>query len=258
MLSSSAPARPGRPAAVVLHGVGSTPDFALRCLAGPLEALGYDVVAPTLRGHGNTAPSEDPVDHSLDRHVADLADCVSAYDVRLVAGISLGAEIALRWVADTRGAGLAGLLLCLPGVAGPTSASASANRAMADELSSCGLEAVLRRIRTADGVLPWVVEEVRASWGQHEPASLVAALRAVADAEPLSAPTLQRIDVPVGMVAVSDDLGHPVEIAMRYATLLPRAAVLTMQLADLEPDRSSLGRVALRALDLTRRPLPGE
>ncbi|HVF20080.1 MAG TPA: alpha/beta fold hydrolase, partial [Mycobacteriales bacterium] len=54
------PAHPARPVAVVLHGVGSTADFALRCLAKPLTDLGYDVVAPDLRGHAGSTPLSDP------------------------------------------------------------------------------------------------------------------------------------------------------------------------------------------------------
>src|SRR5687767_9645585 len=120
------PERPTRPVAVVLHGVGSTSDFALRCLAEPIRELGYDVVAPDLRGHAQSTPLLDPADHSIEHHVADLGRLAEVLDVRLVAGISLGAEVALRWLVS--GAGVDGAVICLPGVVGPDSIPAAANR----------------------------------------------------------------------------------------------------------------------------------
>lgn len=246
------PESPSRPVAVLLHGVASAADFALRCLAAPLDRLGYDVVAPDLRGHAASTPLADPADHALDHHVADLAELAARVDVRLLAGISLGAEIALQWACANGADRLDGLLVCAPGIAGPVSAAAAANRATAVDLASYGVPAVLARLGDAAGPLPWVVDEVRASWSRHQPPSLIAALRAAAEAEPLSAADLAALDVPVGVVAFSDDAGHPVELAARLVATLPRAALETLGLADLAVDRSVLGRTALRALARTR------
>lgn len=255
------PTEPTRPVAVVLHGVGSTAEFARRCLAGPLSHLGYDVLAPDLRGHAASTPLDNPRDHSLHHHVADLAALARIVDIRLVAGLSLGAEVALRWACARHAPGveahrLDGLLLCLPGVAGPSSGPAAANRAAADELASYGVADVLARMSEADGALPWVVDEVRASWSQHDPPSLVAALRAVAAEDPLPDSALAGLDVPVGIVGVTDDAAHPVEIARRLAAGLPRAALETLALTDLAFDRSTLGRAAAHALISARRGPP--
>ncbi|HVF19286.1 MAG TPA: alpha/beta fold hydrolase, partial [Mycobacteriales bacterium] len=232
--------------AVVLHGVGSTADFALRCLAKPLTDLGYDVVAPDLRGHAGSTPLSDPAAHSIEGHVADLSALAARLDVRLVAGISLGGEIALRWIAS--GADVDGAVVCLPGIAGPTSGPAAANRATAEELARRGVGEVLAAMRDAPDALGWVVDEVRASWPRHDPASLVAALRAVAECEPIDAVDAARVLVPTGVVVVTDDSGHPADVAERLVATLPRSAAVRIRLADLATDRSELGRAGVRAL----------
>lgn len=247
VLQVHGPAQPTAPVAVVLHGVGSTADFALRCLTGPLTELGYAVVAPDLRGHAGSTALPDPADHSLEHHVADLTVLAAQVDVRLVAGISLGAEVALRWACTRPGPALDGLLLCLPGVVGPTSAPAEANRVVAGRLASAGLAALLAELAVAEAALPWVVDEVQASWPRHDVVSLRAALLAVAGATPVSPTGLSTLATPVGIVAVTDDLGHPAEAARALAAALPYAAVDELALADLAEDRSDLGRAAVRA-----------
>ncbi len=253
-LTLHGPAAPTRPVAVVLHGVGSTADFACRCLAAPLRSLGYDVVAPDLRGHGASTPLGDPEKHSLDHHVADLDVLASVVDVRLVAGISLGAEVALHWAGSQPVQKLDGLVVCLPGVAGPASTPAAANRATAAELNADGVAAVLDRMASADQALPWVVKEVRHAWTQHAPASLIAGLRAAAAATPVPDDVLATIAVPVGIVAALDDAGHPLSVARRLASLLREAALETLLLTSMADDRSVLGRSAVRALTAASHP----
>ena len=245
------PVAPTRPVALILHGVGSTADFAMRCLAGPIAELGYDVVAPDLRGHGASTPLPDAADHALAAHVSDVSVLAGRLPVRLVAGISLGAEVALRWLATTAPT-IDGAVLCLPGISGPGSAAAAANRAAADELTRNGVAAVLAGLPAAEGALPWVVEEVQASWNRHDPASLVAALHAVAEATPVPLAGLSALATPVGIVAVTDDHSHPAEAARALAAALPFAAVCELALADLAGDRSDLGRAAVRALTWAR------
>ena len=237
-----------RPVAVVLHGVGSTADFALRCLGGPLGALGYDVVAPDLRGHAGSTPLADPAAHAVEAHVGDVSALAAEVDVHLVAGISLGAEVALRWVAAGAGRAPDGVVVCLPGIAGPASTPAAASRAAADLLATRGVDAVLAGMGRADGALPWVVEEVRASWPQHHPTSLVAALRAAAEEHPTSEDRLRAVGVPVGVVAVDGDAGHPSDVARHLVERLPCAALTTVALADLADDRGRLGRAGVAAL----------
>ena len=240
------PARPTRRVAVVLHGVGSTADFALRCLAPALSDLGYDVVAPDLRGHAGSTPLPDPADHSLDHHLADLSAIAERVDVGLVAGISLGAEIALRWLAS--GGEVDGAVLCLPGVVGPESLPAAANRHSAAAVAAVGVPAFLAAMDGATGALSWVVDEVRASWTRHDPASLIAALRSVAEEQPTPARALEVVRTPVGVVAVEDDVGHPAAAADQLVAGLTSAHLTRIRLADLADDRALLGRVGVAAM----------
>ncbi|HVE98412.1 MAG TPA: alpha/beta fold hydrolase, partial [Mycobacteriales bacterium] len=143
----------GRPVAVVLHGVGSTGEFARRCLAAPLGSLGYDVVAPDLRGHASAGSCRDPAAHSVGSHLVDLQALAEQVDVRLVAGISLGAELALRWSAEHPR--LDGVVLCLPGLTGPTTVAAAANRHVADRVAREGVEPVLAELARDPAALPW-------------------------------------------------------------------------------------------------------
>lgn len=235
---------PPRPLAVVLHGVGSTGEFAARCLAPSLRRLGYAVVAPDLRGHGADARPE-PAEHSLDAHVADVRKRFAGERVAVVGGISLGAEVALRWAAELPE--LDGMLLCLPGVEGPSSATAAANRWYADRVETIGVDAVLSAIAADPGALRWVVEEIRLSWPRQDAVSLVAALRAAAAAEPAAPDLLSRVRVPVGIAAAVDDAAHPVSVAQRLVGSLPTASISTITLGELAPTRARLGDAAVEA-----------
>jgi pimeloyl-ACP methyl ester carboxylesterase len=224
---------PAAPAAVLAHGVGSTGEFAARCWSGCATA-GYRLVTYDLRGHGDSTPLADPADHALDHHVADLAAVVEATGARVVGGTSLGAHVAAAYAAT--GAPLDALLLAIPGVPG--------TRTPADEIERTGLAATLARIARDPDVPRWVAIELDRAWPRHDPASLVAALRAVATVE---APTLDRVTAPAGIVALVDDPGHPFAAAEAYAAALPRAALEALTLAEWGERRSLLGDAALTA-----------
>lgn len=242
----SRPSTRARPVALVLPGVGSTADFAERCFGPALREAGYDVVAREPRGHAGRPVARRLSEHSLETHLADVHSAIEVSGARLVAGISLGAEIAVRYAAEATG--LDGVLACLPGAAGPRSAQAAVNRSIADALDARGVAAVLDDMRRDKTALRWVVDEVGASWPAHDPASLVAALRSVAELPAIEVDTARRVDVPVGVVALSDDFAHPLTLAQRLVGMLPRAALQTLSLVDVGADRTRLGRAAVAAL----------
>jgi pimeloyl-ACP methyl ester carboxylesterase len=275
----------GAPAAMVLHGVGSSADFAVRAFGAGLLAAGYRVVAPDLRGHGRSTPLADPARHAVAEHLADVAGLAAVVDARVLAGVSLGAHLVLARAgavfaaAISAGARRAGgaaaaasgragdagpaasgpsvqdagagppdmVLVALPGWLGPASEVAAANAAWADELSRVGVDAVLARIAGDPAVPEWVAAELAAAWPRHDPASLVAALRAVATADAPGMATLAGVDAPVGVVAALDDAAHPLAAATAYVAALPRAALLTVSLAELAADPGRLGELALAA-----------
>jgi pimeloyl-ACP methyl ester carboxylesterase len=240
---------PAGPAAVVAHGVGSTADFVTRAFGPALAAAGYRLVAPDLRGHGASTPLPDTADHSMDAHVEDLTALVDRVSAALVGGVSLGAHVAAL-VAARRA--VDGLLLALPGWLGQPDATAAANAGWAAELEHAGVPATLRRISRQPGVPGWVAEEIGAAWSRHDPASLVAALRAVAVAPAPTPAQLADVTAPAGVVATTDDPAHPLAAASAYADGLPRAVLLTCRLADLGVDRSRLGELAMAAVTAAR------
>jgi pimeloyl-ACP methyl ester carboxylesterase len=236
---------PAGPAAVVAHGVGSSADFVARAFGPGLQAAGYRLVAPDLRGHGASTPLPDPAEHSLDAHVGDLTALVDRVGAALVGGVSLGAHVAAV-VAGART--VDGLVLALPAWLGEPDATAAANAEWAAELEHAGLAATVRRISREPGVPGWIADELRAGWSQHDPASLVAALRAVATSRAPDPTQLAAVTAPTGIVAATDDPAHPATTAQAYADRLRRAALRTCRLADVGADRRLLGRLALAAL----------
>jgi pimeloyl-ACP methyl ester carboxylesterase len=233
---------PHAPAVVVAHGVGSTGEFAARCWSGCVEA-GYRLVTYDLRGHGESTPLPDPADHALGRHVADLAALAREVGARVVGGTSLGAHVAAAFAAS--GAPLDAVLLAIPGWLGAPTVTAHA--LFADELVLYGVPPTLARIGRDPNVPRWVVIELERAWTRHDPASLLAAFRAVAaDAAPDPA-ALTRVHAAAGVVGLVDDPGHPFAAAEAYAGALPRAALESLTLAEWGERRSILGDAALAA-----------
>jgi pimeloyl-ACP methyl ester carboxylesterase len=235
--------RDGDRVAVVLHGVGSSAEFALRCLGGALADEGWGVVAPDQRGHGESTRVTIPGEHTIDHYVADLGAVVVEYGATLVAGISLGAHVAAAYAAR---APLDAVALCLPSWIDWSEPSAGNHRALGAEVARAGAAGSLARARAA-GVTPWVVDEVEAGWNRCDPVSLTAALTAVGHHGPTAA-ALTAITCPAAVVGCVGDLAHPVEAASDYAGAIPRSALETITLEEWGADRGALGRAAVRAL----------
>lgn len=235
---------PRAPAAVLVHGVGSTGEFAARCWAGCVAA-GYRLVTYDLRGHAASTRVDDPGAQSLTHHVRDLAAVVAETGARVVGGTSLGAHVAAAYALAATS--LDALLLAIPGWLGTGSATALANAAVADEIEARGVPATLARIAADPAVPRWVVIELERSWSLHTQASLVAAFRAVAADVAPDLGALASVPVAAGVVGVVDDPAHPFAAAEAYASALPRAALESLSLAEWGERRSLLGDAALVA-----------
>ena len=238
---------PAAPAVVVAHGVGSTGEFAARCWAGCVEA-GYRLVTYDLRGHGGSTPSDDPADHAIATHARDLVALADATSARLVGGTSLGAHVAAAYAGTHP---VDALLLAIPGTLGPDVPTSRANAAVAAEVAATGVAETLRRIAADPAVPRWVAIELERSWPRHDPASLAAALGAIANEDAPGATTT----APTGVVGLVDDPAHPFEAAESYARRLPRAALESLTLAEWGERRAILGDAALAAC---RRALRGD
>lgn len=98
------------PPLVLLHGGGQTRRAWGR--TGPrLAALGWQVVAPDLRGHGDSAWSADG-DYALDLFAEDVRALVAALDVRpVLIGASLGGLASLLAAGEAPSAAVRALVL---------------------------------------------------------------------------------------------------------------------------------------------------
>ncbi|GAA0244545.1 thioesterase [Saccharothrix mutabilis subsp. mutabilis] len=213
--------------AVLLPGTASDEVFVRSVFARPLAAAGLALVAPQSR--------------SVQEHFAALD---AAYDGEplVVGGVSLGAHIAAVW-AVRNPSRCAGVLAALPAWTGrpdgaPAALAASASAAVV------AAEGVHAAVAGVDG---WVGDELRRAWPRYG-AALPAVLREAAVSEAPTVAELRGLAVPVGVAACTDDPVHPFEVARKWVSALPRAALRTTTLAEVGADREALGRAALDAL----------
>ncbi|MDV7352273.1 alpha/beta hydrolase [Rhodococcus oxybenzonivorans] len=228
--------------AVVLPGTGSDADFVARAFTEPLAR----------RGVRTLAVDPDPR-RVVGSYVDALNTAAAAGEPILVGGVSIGAAVALQWAA-THHEHTAGVLAALPawtGTAEDAPAAASA-RFTATRLRADGLERVTAEMVASSP--PWLGRALAKSWRSqwpHLPAALDEASRYHGPAED----DLERIDVPVGIAAATDDAVHPIEVARTWAALLPHAGLVTVSLDDIGVDPAVLGYASLRGLDsVLRRP----
>ncbi|MGN6333683.1 MAG: alpha/beta fold hydrolase [Motilibacteraceae bacterium] len=220
--------------AMLLHGSGSTGEFAERALGPALRAEGWEVRALEDRS-GDVETLERAIGRAAAHGDGPL----------LLAGISLGAHAAVRWAAHgpepTR---LVGLLLGLPAWTGAPADVAALSALAADDVERDGMDQVLARLRDQG----WVGAELARAWPGYGQERLVRALRATAAAPGPTPEQLAAVPVPVGLVAVADDPFHPVRVAQEWQRLLPRAALEVLPASAPAADRSVIGGRGMRAL----------
>jgi predicted alpha/beta hydrolase family esterase len=218
------------PVALVLHGSGSTAEFALRALGPGLRAAGYSPVGLDLRT-GDVAEVEAALDPAVDT------------SVRLIAGISLGAHAAVRWAARREARGLEGLWLVLPAWTGEPDPVAALSSAAADEIAAEGLEAALARV----GPQGWVGAELARAWPEYGEEGLIAVLRQTARSPGPDRADLAALAVPCAVVGITDDPFHPAAVAGQWAAAIPGAALRLLAPEEPAADVAALGRAALVA-----------
>lgn len=230
--------------AVVLPGSGSDDDFVRRAFAGPLRAVGIRLVAPAPRpGRGVVDGYRTALDTALDTAPDGPPDGAAGPGRLLVGGVSLGAHVAARWAADRPGR-VAGLLLALPAWTGaPADAPAAlASIATAARVRSGGLTAAVGEARA--GSPPWLGDELERAWRGYGDGLADALLAAAREPGP-DEDALAALDVPAGVVGLVDDPVHPLAVARRWSSVLPRAALVTASLGALGGDPAVLGRAAV-------------
>ncbi|WP_216900121.1 alpha/beta fold hydrolase [Nocardia alni] len=231
-----------RPALVVgLPGTGSDADFARRAF-GPACAA---------RDLPFLAVEPDPCDV--------VASCRAALDTAarsgpvLAAGISLGAAIAVEW-ACARAESAFGVIAALPAWTGADSTdcpAALSAAATAAQLRADGLDAVIERMRASSPT--WLAEALTQSWRTQWP-NLPLALDEAAHYSWPTPETLASLPVPAAIVTAVDDPVHPRTVAEQWSTLIPRADLHRITLADLGSDPAILGHQGLARL-FARQPI---
>jgi len=237
------PAGAGPRPALLLPGSGSDEVFVTAAFARPLAALGLRLVAPRPVAGASVVAG----------YLRALDDAVGSAAV--VGGVSLGAQVSVRWAADRLASGLpgpAGLVLALPAWTGePGDAPAAvAARATSRALRRDGLAATVAdaRANTPD----WLGSELARAWARHGD-GLGESFETTARTPGPTPEQLAGLGVPVGLVGLVDDPVHPIEVARRWAALLPRAALVTTSLAAVGRDPETLGRAAALALSRAAR-----
>lgn len=220
--------------AVIVPGTGSDEVFVSSVFAGPLAAIGADLVAVPPQ------PGKDLVS----AHLAAL-DTAAEQGPILVGGISLGAHLAAQWALANPDR-CRGVFLAMPAWLGPAAdaPAAIAARTGADTVDALGVEATLASA-TAD-VAPWLAGELSRAWRRHGE-GLAPSLRAAAGHPAPRAEDLARLRVPAGVAACTDDPVHPLAVARSWAHALPCSSLGTTTLAALGADRESLGRAVVLA-----------
>ncbi|GAA2555927.1 alpha/beta hydrolase [Pseudonocardia hydrocarbonoxydans] len=229
-------------AAVVLPGSGSDEVFVRAAFAAPLRAAGIALVAPVpRRGAGVVAGYRAALDAAADGADGPL----------LVGGVSLGAQVALRWAAGPGAGRVAGLLLALPAWSGGGAGAHAALAALltAAQVREGGLGRAVAAARA--GAPAWLADELARAWAGHGP-GLADALDAAATEPGPSDGELAGLDVPAGVVGLVDDPVHPLAQARRWARLLPRAVLVTSTLDAVGADPRVLGAAAVRGWDRAR------
>ncbi|HEY1971765.1 MAG TPA: alpha/beta hydrolase, partial [Pseudonocardia sp.] len=182
-----------RPEGVVLPGSGSDELFVRATFGATLGALGVTLCCPRPAPGAEVVPGYlaalDAASDRADRRGGAL----------LIGGISLGAQVAVRWAARRAAEGRpgpAGLLLALPAWTGrPDGAPASvAASHSADALGRDGLAATLAEVRA--NTPAWLGDELARAWTRHGPL-LADSLRATARSEGPTEAELAGLAVPV-------------------------------------------------------------
>lgn len=220
---------------MLLPGTGSDDDYVYRAFAGPLHAVGAVVVTPK------------PQPARLVAGYLEALDDAAREGPIVVGGVSIGAAVALAWALQHPGHAVA-VLAALPawtGAARSAPAALSA-RHTAALLRTEGLVATTAQMRASSP--PWLADELTRSWlGQWPelPDAMEEAARYVAP----SIAALERLGVPMGVVAATDDPIHPLEVALEWVAAAPHAALRTVALDEFGPDPEVLGAACLAALD---------
>ncbi|MFI5608247.1 alpha/beta hydrolase [Amycolatopsis sp. NPDC051903] len=218
---------------VLMPGTGSDEVFVRSVFAGPLAALGLELIAPP----------PPPGAALAEGYLAELDRLARVHGSLVVGGISFGAHLAAEWAVANPGR-CEGLVCALPAWNGEPgqAVAAVAARASADLVEARGVDEALRV--AAVGSPQWLVAELGRAWRRHG-AGLVDGLRVAAGRRAPSLVELAGVRVPVGVGACADDPVHPVSVAREWVGAVGCGGMGETSLVGVGRDREVLGRAAL-------------
>jgi pimeloyl-ACP methyl ester carboxylesterase len=219
---------------VLLPGTGSDDDYVYRAFSAALHDAGAVVVTP-----------KPQPERLLDGYHEALDNAARSSPIA-VGGVSIGAAVATAWAIAHPGRAVA-VLAALPAWTGApdTAPAAIAARHSASVLRRDGLASATAQMRA--GSPPWLADELTRSWVGQWPA-LPHAMDAAAEFIAPTCGELERLAVPMGLAAATDDPVHPVEVAMEWVSAAPRAAMRTVTLDEMGVDPGVLGAACVTAL----------
>lgn len=215
-----------RPRLVLLHGVGL--DHTMWAPVVELLADRFDVVAPTLLGHGDRPPA--PAETTLGDLADDVAKAITPGS-HLV-GFSLGALVA-QHLALQRPELVASLTLvstvCRRTPEERDAVLARLDLAEADFAASAA--ASLHRWYDGTGVDEQLVRRTEATLLANDPASFLACYRVFATADAQIADDLHRIAVPTLAITGELDSGSTPDMTRRLAETMPDCRTVVVPVA---------------------------
>jgi pimeloyl-ACP methyl ester carboxylesterase len=221
---------------VLLHGLTASRRYVVMG-SNALQRAGHRVVAYDARGHAASSPAPSPDAYRYEDLTGDLAVVLDALGIgrAVLAGVSMGAHTCLALALQTpeRVAGLVAITPAFDPVEYSQPERIARWDALSDALRTGGIEGFAEAFGVQRIPEQWretVGRALRQRMAVHERLDALAdALRAV----PRSAPfadlhALEQIECPAVVVGSRDeaDPAHPLEIAERYAELLPRGRLV--------------------------------
>lgn len=206
----------------------------------------FRVIAFDQRGHWQSTSITDPALYDAGRMGEDIGAVLDAYGIEraIIGGESMGAATALMF-ALAHPERVKALLLSTPAFGDLPHAERAAIKAQGDMISREGVEAYLTLTAEQQGAMGWpeeAIEYLAEVRRLHDPASLVTALRTVADWVLLpDLSSLKTISCPTIVTARNNDPIHPAGLAERLVDAFPDASLTyTGSIPDflLYPERS--------------------
>jgi pimeloyl-ACP methyl ester carboxylesterase len=219
---------------VLLPGTGSDDDYVYRAFSAALHEVGALVVTPAPQPGRLVAGYREELDNAARR--APIA----------VGGVSIGAAVSAGW-ALAHPERVVAVLAALPAWTGSPeiAPAAMAARHSAEVLRRDGLASATAAMRASSP--QWLADELTRSWLAQWPSLPDAMEQAAAYVAP-RLDELERLSVPMGVAAATDDPVHPLEVAVEWVSAAPRAALRTVTLDEMGADPAVLGAACVAAL----------